>query len=290
MSLPLSAPTPTPAPAPSYGCRCGEIDNNPSSSAPKYVSPYELISFEQALLTVFKKIDEIHAPATPHISPSHSLTHAHSHSHTISHSRPSSPSFFSHHHSNLTPPSLRVSLHECAQSSYVSAVDLIAQEPFPPFRASTMDGYAFNSSCLKKFSSFFLIEKIFAKSFSSSHPESILTTRSSLRLSDIDLTSLPVCAYITTGAPVPDFADIVIPIEVTRKLINESSPSLSNDSQSSNHDPSDSHQDPTHQTNLYQSKASALFQQLSPSDRSCLIALIDSPESDVSVSADQRIL
>ena len=83
----------------------------------------------------------------------------------------------------------------------VLSEDIYSPIDFPPFRASTMDGYAVRSSETPNMFSIF----------------------SSIRAGDSLSSSLPPshCSYITTGAAVPPEADAVIPIEEVKILSNQ---------------------------------------------------------------------
>lgn len=144
-----------------HECRCGEVDTPLASASAPRQSAYTMIEVRAACQMV---LDQVHECT----SVSSVLRH------------------------RLAP--LRDSLGLCcAQTRH-------ATEPFPPFRASTMDGYAVDSKhgvgtfeCCKEVTA--------GSSASSSSGESGVAQRG--------------IVYITTGAPVPDFADAVVPVEWT---------------------------------------------------------------------------
>lgn len=126
-------------------------------------SPYPLIAVTQALTLVLEHCTASFHPSHPPISV------------------PVSPSL--------------------ATDGYVIAEDFYAAEPFPPFRASIMDGYAV---------------------YAADGPGIYQVVAQITAGKDGRTTSLKAgeVAYITTGSPVPDGADAVIMIERT-EAVNE---------------------------------------------------------------------
>lgn len=82
----------------------------------------------------------------------------------------------------------------------VLAEDVAARDDLPPFRASVMDGYAVSTSHTA--SSF---EVVASKSFAGQAAKAL----------DAASYQSHECLYVTTGAPVPEFFDCVVPIEKT---------------------------------------------------------------------------
>ena len=84
-----------------------------------------------------------------------------------------------------------------AAASLVLSADVVSSAPFPPFRASTMDGYAVHSA--DGAGVYRVTQRITAGS-----------------AADTELPAGQV-AYITTGAPLPPKADAVIMVERTQR-------------------------------------------------------------------------
>jgi gephyrin len=96
-------------------------------------------------------------------------------------------------------PIVRVPLAQAVDM--VLAENIIATEPFPPFRASVMDGYAVHSS--DGAGVFPVVADLTAGS-----PDTFKLAKGSV-------------AYITTGAPVPEGADAVLLVERTEAVAGE---------------------------------------------------------------------
>ena len=93
---------------------------------------------------------------------------------------------------------VNLTLNNPSLNGSILAQDIFAKDDLPPFRASVMDGYAVNTQTDS------LEFEIYDKtSFAGQASRELETYKFGQN----------ECLYVTTGAPVPEFFDCVIPIE-----------------------------------------------------------------------------
>ena len=95
--------------------------------------------------------------------------------------------------------------------NHILAEDIYAKDDLPPFRASVMDGYAIKFEDIKYDEK--SKEKVYKNIVSS------LAGQNPMEFEKVEGGN--VCAYVTTGAPVPEQFDCVVPIEKTELVEND---------------------------------------------------------------------
>ena len=101
---------------------------------------------------------------------------------------------------------VQLNLNDQSLDGSILAQDIFAKDDLPPFRASVMDGYAV--STLNDSLEYEIYNKT---SFAGQASKELETYKFGQN----------ECLYVTTGAPVPEFFDCVIPIENVEYLNNE---------------------------------------------------------------------